>query len=417
MRRWTFAWAWFVAAVLGMGAKGCSESEKCSALRQSAEAVCKAAPDSVSCAALRQQLESCDVPADPCAECPAGTVCRKTSVHGNRSGDASTWTEGTMVECVPVDPAPPVNCLTHPTCPDGQHCDQGIGCVPDPLPDPLPPVVCPPDTIPQVLDGAVVGCLPYPPPEEPVPACSIDGEPGASLPAHQPALGDEVNAAMTALRPECPVGSRCLLTEGRQAWQAKVVAELRRRGVCAGQHNPGTDEIAVASSPTAPREGWHVYAGAEDGPGTVVWSPGAARLAWSAPVTAPDLPPVPDPPATTCPAPPCPDRAKGRWKIKTKLHSPKIVDNTAVTVDQEPFCRATGMSPMADGTLRAGCPMRPDGHPERSAVEAWVTGGTKLEARNGATCTPVLGNPFQFYRAGGGCRLCSADGLTCGGWF
>ena len=308
---------------------------------------------------------------------------------------------------------------THPTCPAGQHCEQGVGCVPDPLPDPLPPVVCPPDTIPQVLDGRVVGCLPYPPPEEPVPACSIDGEPGAPLPAHQPELGDQVNAAMVALRPECPVGSRCVLPEGRQAWQALVVAELRRRGLCAGQHNTGTDEIAVASSPTAPREGWHVYAGAEDGPGTVVWSPGAARLAWSVPVTAPDLPPVPDPPATTCPAQPCPDRSPGAWKLNCKEHQRDKADCTPVTVRQEPYCRAIGMSPDAAGKLRAGCPMRPEDWPapgERQLLEAWLTGGTVLEARNGATCTGVLGNPFQFYLSGGNCRLCSADGLTCGGW-
>jgi hypothetical protein len=127
-------------------------------------------------------------------------------------------------------------------------------------------------------------------------------------------------------------------------------------------------------------------------------------------------PPTPPPVTDACPFAPCPDRSPGAWKLKTAPSGRDRADNTPVTIAQEPYCRAIGMSPMADGTLRAGCPMRPDGHPERPAVEGWVTGGTKLQARNGALCEFVDGNPFQFYRAGGNCRLCSADWLTCGEW-
>jgi len=148
VKRWlTFALIVLALPIL-LGAKGCSESERCRVLRESAEAVCKASPDSASCATLRQQLETCDVP--------------------------------------PVDPTPPpVNCLTHPSCPAGQHCEQGVGCVPDPLPDPEPPQ-CKPGEVPVIVDGEVVRCDPPPP----VPAaCSIDGEPGPALPDHVAELG------------------------------------------------------------------------------------------------------------------------------------------------------------------------------------------------------------------------------------
>jgi len=169
-----------------------------------------------------------------------------------------------------------------------------------PLPEPTPPPTTPPepDPTPTPSPGPTPtpepGPTPVPEPTPeptpaptPAPGCSIDGEPGALLPDHRPALGAEVNAAMHALRPDCDVGGRCVLPEGRLAWQALVVQELRRRGICAGQHAPDTDEIAVATSATAPREGGHIYAGPADGPGTVVWFPQASRPAYAAPAVEP----------------------------------------------------------------------------------------------------------------------------------
>lgn len=69
----------------------------------------------------------------------------------------------TVPEQPPATPTPPapVTCLTHPSCPDGQHCEQGVGCVPDPLPD--PPLECKPGEVPRIVDGEVVGCDPAPP--------------------------------------------------------------------------------------------------------------------------------------------------------------------------------------------------------------------------------------------------------------
>lgn len=305
------------------------------------------------------------------------------------------------------------------------------GC-PSPAPQPTPP--------PPVLTCANVDCVPGShctetpagpvcvPDATPPPAtgCSIDGEPGPLLPDYRPTLGAEVNAAMATLRPDCPVGGRCVLEESRQAWQARVIAELRRRGVCAGQHAPDTDEIAAATSTTAPREGWHVYVGPEDGPGTVLWSPQAARPAYAA---APAVPPPPaSPPGGSCPAPPCPARVwteatlpdgwgrdmigKPRWEWSCHESGRAWADCTPVVVRNEPYCASIGMSPMADGSPRAACPMRPDGHLEREAVEWWLVGAP---VPDGPDCDPPGRPAYAVPRGSGACRLCDASKTVCSG--
>lgn len=268
---------------------------------------------------------------------------------------------------------------------------------------PAPP--CPPAKPPVVEPPAQVGC-------------SIDGEPGLELAGHVQVHGAAVNDALRAVTGQD--GGRIVVGEGRQAFQARVIAELRRRGLCAGQHAADTDEIAVASSPTSPREGFHVYAGPAAGPGTVVLSPQADRGAYAAPTSSPANPPAA---SSSCPAP-LPlrvydDGVTAHWFLKCHAHVPReVIDCTPTTIGQEPFCRAIGMSPMADGTLRGGCPPRPDGHPDRPACEAFISGGGfRLEARDGARCEFYQGNPLQFLAVGGGCRLCSVDGTVCSNWF
>jgi len=133
-------------------------------------------------------------------------------------------------------------------------------------------------------------------------------------------------------------------------------------------------------------------------------------------------PPTPPPPTdTACPAPPCPDKTypdgRVRWKWNAHLYPPDKVDTTPVTKDQVPFCSATGQSPMADGTLRGGCPMRVDLHAERRPVEEWLVVKPTLDSRNGAKCEQVEDNPFQFYRANGNCRLCTPSKDVCTEWF
>ncbi len=157
------------------------------------------------------------------------------------------------------------------------------GCKPPrPTPTPVPTVEPRPTPTP----------VPEPPP------CVLAGEPTLSVPDHQPTLGFEVNGAMAALRPDCSIGGTCLLGDTtQQEWQAAVEAKLRERALCAGQHTPTTDEIAVAEQPRpgVPGpvwEGYHVFAGDDhEGPvppggarRTVRWAPGAYTGAWRSPV-------------------------------------------------------------------------------------------------------------------------------------
>ena len=341
-----------------------------------------------------------------------------------------------LPSCGPIKPPKPPEPPPCVTCPAGQHSEGGI-CVADPPPpDPspvcepgatcgcwhrppgedwqqLPP--CPPTpecpaTCPagMACTDPVAGCVPTPP--EPPAGCSIDGEPGPELPGYKPALGGEINAAMVSLRPDCTPGSRCVLPEGRQAWQAKVVAEMKRRGRCAGQHSPSTDEIAASTSTTAPRESWHVFAGPDSGPGTVVWSPGASRPTYAAPD-------APEPaPQAGCPPPAVPKVAqwglvyRNRWWDATpKFYGRDTATWTGVPVTG--YCAAIGMSD------RLYCPARQEGDPNRRACEGVGIGGY-------ASAVPLFrceqgqpevneANPFQARCAPGWIECCATDGTNC----
>jgi hypothetical protein len=232
------------------------------------------------------------------------------------------------------------------------------------------------------------------------------------IPGYRPQLGGEVNAAMAA-RSGCEPGSRCVVPETRQEWQAKVVAEIKRRGLCAGQHSPTTDEIAAATSVTAPREGWHIYAGPWAGPGTVVWAPGAARPAYEAPG---GPPPIDPPPVAGCPAPAVPKVAmwgltyRNRWWDCT----PKFSNGDSATWTGQPvtrYCAAIGMPD------RLYCPARPEGNPDRRDCEGVGIGGY-------AAAVPLWrcevgqaevneSNPFQARCAPGWVEVCATDGTNC----
>jgi hypothetical protein len=227
-----------------------------------------------------------------------------------------------------------------------------------------------------------------------------------------------------------------VIKERPQAFQAAVEIQLRAMGLCAGQHGPGTDEIAVASKAGSPWEGYHIYAGAgwddPEGDGTIVWAPQARRPVYKAPGATPP----PPPPADACPFAPCPARVwtaetlppgwgqdaigTPRWQFNAHGYPPDKVDVTAVVVRNEPYCAATRQSPMATGTLRDQCPMRGEEGPERVAVENWLTGGTAVEAKSGSgtRCEKAEGNPMQFHKADGNCRMCaSSDPRVCTEWF
>jgi hypothetical protein len=279
----------------------------------------------------------------------------------------------------------------------------------------------------------------------------LAGEPGPIILGHHNQNGAAVNQVMAGLT-GCSIGSRCVVIVRPQVWQAHVEAGLREMGLCAGQHEPGTDEIAVSTAAGQPWEGFHIYSGAGwDDPaqtGTVVWSPGADRPAYAPPGGPVPPTPTPTPPPTVpgapCPIAPCPDLVwtaatlpdgwsedeigTARIQFNSSVYTGRYADNTLVVVHNEPYCASIGMSPMADGQPRASCPMRPDGHPEREAIEHWASGGYVLQAQNGATCVPHPTNPVMFELNGGNCRLCTVrtfksktpshpDEPVCSGWY
>jgi len=315
---------------------------------------------------------------------------------------------------------------------------------PTPPPEKHEPVCAPPDL--------VTGCWHQPPGEEwqfipapapeptPTPGCSIDGPVGALLPK-MTILGEEVNKAILAAY-GCD-GGRCVVNDSRFAVQRKIIEQLKKQGLCAGQHDPGTgpddygtDEIAVSRSTSDVREGYHIAEGPARGPITLLLSPQAARPAYLPAGAPPPEDPTPPPPSGSCgnPLPPkvwttatLPDGwgeneiGKPRWLIECVPHG-NVIDCTAKVAPQAcGYCASIDMALMPDGVQpRCGCPVRKEGSPERGPCEIYLTGGMRLEAEegSGAMCSFAHGNQFQFEPNGGNCRLCSiADPRVCGGWF
>ncbi len=256
---------------------------------------------------------------------------------------------------------------------------------------------------------------PTPPP--PPPGCSIDGEPGPPIPDYVNALRDPVYAAIGRALPGCQPQATCLLGDmTRRQWHAKVIAELRGAGLCSGEHIPGvTDEIAVATSATAPREGWHIFAGDDsDGPvppgkprRTVAWKPTGAYSA---------------PQGDGCgePAPP------PAYTIGVKVHEAFCANlDSTIKVKDAAYCKAIGSDQLI-------CPVRLEGAPDRAACEARLRGGQQTW-----TCIPAAGktceisscaipgncacagkvntNPALAIVVGHGkVRTCTFDGKACG---
>ena len=314
------------------------------------------------------------------------------------------------------------------------------GCWPPAPPGPTP-TPSPEPTVPAPVcqEGQTCGCWHQPPGQDwqqlppcptpgptPTPGagCTLAGEP--SVASAQPAtLGGQVNQAMRNLRPGCEIGGTCLLGDTtQQEWQAQVEAELRRMGLCAGQHTPKTDEVAVAMVPTDPWQGYHIFAGDDSNgpvpPGgarrTVKWHPQAFTGSWMPPSVTPTPPPT-----QTCPAP-LPDRGEGKLRIQIHVGG-GWADGTIQTVGTLTYCEQIGMSPMADGTPRASCPMRSEcpgfqcelrDECELYAAKGkpkWETQPTGLEVEH------RQGNPWVARAADASMiRVCTADGSVCSVW-
>lgn len=283
---------------------------------------------------------------------------------------ASTPDLNELCKLCPQAPPPPP-CEECPTCPD---CPTPTPC-PEPTPTPTP---------------------------TPEPGCSFpqglpEGEyTGAEASSTKAALVNAVMAEITG----CNVGSRCLHGKSPQEWMQLVVAAIRERGTCAGQHIDGqTDEIAVKVDNACRWEGYHITThGANP---TVVWAPGAVRPSWIIPSRY-----CGDVAQDGCPAP-LPDKTK--FKINLAKHNGKW-DATPTTVMTCAYCAEIGLGEMG-GVPRCGCPMRPEGNVYRSACERYVLGGDPVWYCNGVRIES-LANPYQA-SCNGVVRVCNVSESVC----
>lgn len=304
-------------------------------------------------------------------------------------------------------------------------------CPPTPTPTPTPsPTATPPNPI--CSPGDTCGCWVQPPgegwqklPDCPA-GCTLSGEPSVPADIQQNTLGDKVNQAIASLYPQCDIGGTCLLgDETQQQFQAKVEEKLRSMGLCAGQHTPSTDEVAVAEKADFPWQGFHIFVGDDSSgpvpPGgarrTVKWSPAAYTGSW----LPPSVQPTPEPIGScTDPIPP----KVGKWGGPVSHNqwfdsTPKFYNKEAMTWDGQlvsGYCSALGIEEL-------WCPARTECPgvkcEERQACErvgvSGLTNGKPLwRCSNG----DVEVNPQNIFQArcGAGAswiEVCAADGSVC----
>jgi hypothetical protein len=313
----------------------------------------------------------------------AGKIATPQTTAPNTPPGVPTTTTTTTQPADPVDtpkPPAPLTCANM-DCAPGFHCQESAS-------------------------GPT--CVPVEPPQ---PAgCSIDGEPGPALPGHVSQLGERVNAAVRTVTGQD--GGRIVVSGSRQAFQAAVIDEIRAHGLCAGQHEPGSDEIAVATSPTAPREGYHVYAGPDAGPGTAVLSPQADHGAYAAPVVTTE----PQPASCGEPVPP----ALGR--IKLECHAGRegvtVCDSTPLVYSEGgTFCASIGFFNPDGRTGRLFCSPRQEGDPQRLPCEQGILGApAPVFVWSGPPDQFVIReNPFtvEFSTGKGTVKACNAGQKLC----
>ena len=274
-------------------------------------------------------------PPPPAWECPlempeCGAVGQTCSTPESPCWHNPT-TNPEHCEEAPACPPPPPACPEE--CPEGQHCvDPNVGCVPEPV-DP-----------------------------EPEPDCGFpQGAPNSDFTSTENpgTFGSVVNSVMADMT-GCAVGTDCPITFGPDPWMAMVCERLCEAGLNCGRHNntpPGaTDQISVKRGSFCDgllHENYQVY---NYGGAKVRWAPGGTQDGWILDPNSSVCQQEPPPPSGDCPLP-HPDVTSMKFKTK---EAGNHLDTTWTTVSQEPFCREIGLSPMADGTPRAGCPVRPE---------------------------------------------------------
>ena len=357
----------------------------------------------------------------------------------------------------PTPTPAPVVCLPDiPWCSDtGQTCSTpGATCKHNPTQDPAHCELAP-------------ACAEQPvPPDPPVVECNPVLNPALGAPANDDAnwekSGDQTTSnwfkqsvwqAVSAAKAACPKvwSGDCLKAgePGIDAGYLLISKELQKMGIAASQAQDSADrkyDHLWVRGPSAMKD-WNATKLFNYGNGCLITGDGAFTAhGWytfvgddpTPPPPTPERPPVTPPPAGACPATPCPDLVwteatlpdgwsneelgRPRMQFNSSTYVGRWKDNTLVVKRNEPYCASIGMSPMADGQLRAACPLRPDGHVDREALEAWASGGFKLESQNGATCMMHPTNPVMFELNGGNCRLCTVRTFKegkplCGDWF
>jgi len=212
----------------------------------------------------------------------------------------------------------------------------------------------------------------------------------------------------------------------------KLAAWLRGIGLCAFA---GQEAIFVQSFDLSLWLEYHAAA-ETDGGWTQAPYKGAHHNIGPTQPAAPDSPVIPDPAASACPAPVPPSMwtanslplgwgeneiGQPTYIIQCKgWGNGKIIDCTPVLRTPHcAYCTSVGLGLMGDGvTPRCGCPVRPDGHPDRVACENGMTGGGfVLVSTDGQACERYEDNPTMFWARDGKCKLCSRDGKVCGAAF
>jgi len=277
-----------------------------------------------------------------------------------------------------------------------------------------------------------------PKPEEPPPTPPPTPAPGCAYPAREAQLEALVGGTSSRLA-EVLAGERALgdlRSPGRnptalaRANNRKLAAHLRAGGLCAFA---GQEAIFVQSAdPNAWEE--HHAAAETDGGWTQRPYVGNHRNVGATVADAPDAPEIEEAAAAACPVAPCPIRewtretlpdgwgddeiGRAAWSWKAKAHTMGNCDSTPAVKRQLGFCQSIGFN-NPNEPPRAECPVRPDGHPDREAVERWLLGGGPvIDSRNGQDCRPNnTDNAFAFLCGTGNCRICDTGKKTCSEWW
>jgi hypothetical protein len=347
--------SFILLGVLFMGAKGCNDCEK----MQSAAAA--------ACAAMGVD----------------STECKQAKAEAEKTCTTTTTTTTTMPQTTCADGLPPIDGKCPTTC-DELACPYGCkqestGAVC--LPKPPPPVLCLPDQagwIPSATTGVmswrVQWALDVYRSEHP----EAFEEDGNRLSTHTPAAVDALYDGLGEV--------------------------LARRSICGGQiRNDGErgDKLGVRNGDEV--EAYHLV---EYG-GFRIQSPIKTESVWRAPVA-----------STEC-KPPMPLRVyevdqSPHWFLTCKPWggaAADIKDCTPKVQGQPDFCEAVF------GKRDLNCELGPEANADRECRERYLYGTTRVESRNGASCSMPTGNPMQF-AGSGGCRLCSTlEPVVCSEWF